>query len=408
MTQSVLRGIRRAQLACFVVALAGPMPSRGIELDPTRVSRLAVGKPGGAAPAERCDGQRSGRATTPLPVPPVLLASARAPGALAHDPVVDDAGRMVIVTPAGRVVQLTKAGRQDWVQQLGSPPAGPPVLSTGGDRILVGAEQRLVRFASDGRRVLGIRLPYALAERMPAPLPMFDDGVLLAHPDRLVWYGRDGNLRAEGDVHGTTEVLLQEADRVIAVMSGGRVLSWRPGAPPHIVGDLRGHVGGAASLAGTRLVAVIDGRELRQMDLRSGRVTTLVARSALRLTPALVVLDEVTVVTTTNGLALGIDARGREAFRVALWTQGPTVAPTTGHVPLLGDSAGNLVFATPAGAVTVATPRKDGQPQPARGCVDPLALVPLGPQAFALACRSGLISYFGAQSHSRQDRRNRQ
>jgi hypothetical protein len=387
--------------------------------DPRTPQTFVVGAPGGAAPMQRVDPGRTGRAKSALPQGPPRRHWGRTVGTvggLEHAPLVGPNGEIVVVTSRGEAVWLDAAGAELARVSLGAVGVSPPALTADGTLVVVtaagqavGAVRAGVRYHTTlgGERAVGGRI---------APLPLDDGGVVVATGTELTALDAAGGIRASAPTPPLATSLLAAEGRVVALGTTGAVYTWIPGRAPTRVGSFGGSVdGGAALLPDGSLVAVVDHQRVVRLDLARGLAVTRASAppGTLLLGPPAVLGEKVTVLV--EGLAqswlVTYDAAGAELLRVPIGVTplGPAPdggVPTLGPVPHAGplvDGSGTLALLTLDGRVAVVPPggglsatvdapcgrSGTGGRSPAG------TMVPAGPGAVVVACESGFISRYG-------------
>ncbi len=430
--------------AALVVAAILPAPSaRADAIDPSLPRTLLVGAPRGAAPSERLDAQRSGRARTLFPAAPLQRWEHHLTGGLELSPVVDERDNIYVAGTTPDLVKLDPEGKELWRLRFGTSPAVvSPVLTSDGTVVIVTAAGQAVGVTPSG----ALRFVSALGVRGrdadTPPLALDDGGVIIAAGGALVEIDRDGAVRARTALEikpGTadtrvTGALVQgpitEAGSLGALFSteSGSVFAWRPPASPRRLGNLGGFPRRGAVVTGARtLTAVVDGRRIVDFDLPTG-VTHVRFNSGIGAQidgPVAVGPDGVLLVATQSGLLVGVDAAGNETIRVAL--EKPPVLPPpppspppgqpTGGVNIFGgaigsgffgvpveikpspalivDREGRIAFVRAVGRAGVVSPKGAVALASERVCSSPVAAVPAGDKRLLIACRDGGLWLYG-------------
>ena len=370
----------RARGALAALALAGLLVALGDaeaqRVDPRRPSITVVGPPPGASPMHRVDAKRSGLASAPLPTGTLHVAWQKATGLTVEQPALAGAdGTVALVSVRGDVTFLDEAGEERGLVRVGAAQVGPAAMTSDGT----------VVFATNGGEVIGVRRssPHPRfsarigGERNPraAPLALDDGGVVVATTADLVVLDAEGNVRSRAALpEPPAAPLVAASDKVLAVTTTGAVFGWTPGREPVRLGSFGAPIdGGAALIEGGRLVAVIEGNHLAEVDLvRGGRSTRSVTAQGLYLGPPAArpatsgagSLATVLALTTTRGFVVTLDAAGQELLRapIASFIQSslpdggapPLVAPP--HTGPLIDGRGAIAFAATDGHVGVVSP----------------------------------------------------
>lgn len=360
-----------------------------------------VGPPRGAAPMQRIDGARSGKSQSALPTAPRVLWRARIQGGIAHPAVVDERGSVVVSSPIAVVTELGANGKTAWAARTGSsPPAVAPVLTSDGTRVVLTDAGDLLGFDPNGRQRFAVPLRVPASAAAADPLPLADGGLVVAGGRHVLRLDRGGSTRTRARVDANAVALLARGSATLIVTDRGDVYEWRSGAEPSKLGSFGGGVSGAA-LHGSRLIAVVDGKRLVDLDLvTSTRHERVEIPRGLGGPPALGA-DGSTRVVTLDGLLLAHDRTGKETLRVAL--EPPTVlgdAGATGFAssaspPVIVDAKGNVGFVRPGLDAGVVDPAGSIHAATGAACLDPVGVTPAGPDRMLLACRSGVVFLLG-------------
>jgi hypothetical protein len=392
-------------------------------VDPKRPTTLKVGPTRGASPTARVDGRRTGMARSPLPTGTLRIAWQRTTGAsLEGPPLVDARGDILLGTGRGDVIALDP---EDGLERphggvLGAAPLGAMALladrtvvfvTAGGDAL--GSRDGVLRFRTrvgDGRLV---------TERSGA-LALDDGGVAVACGTELATLDAEGHVRARASLDEPVALPLVAAPgKIAAITATGRVFLWAPGREPVRAGSFGGVVDGGAVLTDDHtLVAIVGGQQLIELDLERGVAAARMGSPGVLFGPPAFRGDTAYLLGGVPGRTFGlaVDGSGQETMRVALVTT--PVAPLADggagtlsvppHTGPLVDAAGTLAFGTPEGRVGVLT--KDGAlellgdpiclraaglgtrgPTPPPPTAAYAGLAPAGPNAFVVACETGVV-----------------
>jgi hypothetical protein len=390
--------------AVALFALAALATARAEPLDPTLPQRVAVGDPQGAAPMDRIDASRSGRARQRLPARPRVLWRARV-GGIDHPLLVDARGGVVAAGSPPHLTQLDARGKLEWTARLTSSPLTSPVITSSGARIVFTSSGHLSAFDASGKLIRRQSLAPPGSTVNAAPLALDDGGLVVALGGLVLRLDAAGGVVAKSLIDDDVRTVLRDtSSNVLLVTARGDVVEWKPPHPPNHRGSFGGKIEDGAALTGpSRVTAVVDRTRLIELKLTTGtrHVRLPDGPLLLRGPPAISTTGE-SRLASVDGLLLGHDTAGRETLRVAL--EPITVAPgdagapaplSGGAPPLILDGDGRIGFVRPgldAGIVTA-----DGETVAAAGaaCGDPVALAPGGPRRMAVACRSGLIFMLG-------------
>ena len=364
----------------------------------------------GYAASERVDAQRSGRSRTPLPTHPVEVWKKQISGGLEHAPVVDGEGAIVCGGLSPEIVKFAADGRELWRRTIGGAPiAASPVLSGASDVLVVTTSGQLVGLSGSGTVRFSSSLGVRGKDIDVTPVATDDGGIVVAANRELIASFADGRLRARADLPGrATGALLGTPEGIVATLESGAVVVFRPPLAPRIAGDFGGPVRRGAVVADARtLVAIVDGRRLVALDLKSSTLRTLWSTPSttdLIDAPPTLLGDGTLLITTYGGLLLGIDRSGHEVRRsvVDRWIVG--TRSDAGFVsgidlkpspPSVSDEGGRIVFARILGRLGVVSSEGALHVVTDRVCGSPLSVLPAGPGRFMIACRDGAIAVYG-------------
>ncbi len=413
-------------------------------IDPSMPRTLMVGAPRGAAPSERLDGERSGRAKDPLPMPPVELWRRHLSGGIEQLPVVDAQKNIIVALTIPEVIALAPNGKEIWRVRTGpAAPLTPPVITSDGTIVVVSSAGQAWGISPHGRVRFTTKLGVRGRDIDAAPLALDDGGVVIAAGTTLVELDRDGEVRAratlENKNHASdgriTGALIAGPEGTLATTESGAVYSFQPPQKPRRLGSFGGFPRLGAALADARtLIAVVDRRQVVAFDLRTGmthvRASAVPAIGGFFDGPVTVgkdgALSGLTLVATQGGMLLGIDVAGNEKVRVVLdkpppmpmlgsggggggggiigGVRGSGFGGSSGFFgpielkpspPLVLDPEGQIAFARIGGRVGVVGPRGNIALAGERVCSAPLGVVPAGNRRMLIACRDGSMWLFG-------------
>jgi hypothetical protein len=400
---------RRFNRRLFAIAAAGVLLAAGALLlseaasadhDSALPVHITVGDPRGASPMARTDPARSG-STEELPERARELWNRGLRGGIEQVPAVDDQGNVVIATGSAELVQLSREGSEQWRARIGvSSATTAPALMSDGTRFVLTAMGEAWGITAQGARKFQVDLSSIGRDARVGVLPRDDGSVAIAVGTRMIVLGADGALRDQAD---TREVLVGTLiggrDGILATSENGSVWQWAPPLPPRRVGRFGGSTRSGAALADAlTLAAVVDGRRLTTMDLRTGALTTRDTISGLEGPPA-TAPGAITYAASMAGLLVGL-APASETLRVALT---PQVISEDGGVnmslhsspPVLCDRHGRVAFVRGDGRIGVVSADGRVTAASAAACYDPLGLAPAGRKRFLVVCRSGTLRVYG-------------
>ena len=401
---SVAVGLGATALASWAVADG---------LSPGVPATVVVGDPRGAAPRDRVDAHRRGRAHTLLPEAPKELWRRELAGGVVLPPVVDDRGGIVVALSSPDLVRLDEDGQQTWRVRLGAAaPSVPPVIASDGSILVVAEDGILWSVSAGGSIRFSVDLATSTKAAGAAPLARDDGSVVVAGSQELVVVAADGSVRARTAIDGRpVGGLLPHEGGVLVTTREGDVWRWTPPGSPRRMGTFGGQMtAGASKVSSRTVVGVVERERVVGLDLVTGATTLLLSAAAfvapledtVTLTPAGVLLA-----TSVVGEVAGIDARGVLVQRGAL-EKVPTMFTTDAGVPpmfrwarmsssppLVVDPGGRVAFARNLGKIGALSSEGVVHTASPRQCARPVALLPAGKARFVIACRSGSVAVFG-------------
>ncbi len=338
-------------------------------------------------------------------------------GGVEQPALVDEAGDVIVALAVPDLVKLSHdGGNEVWRARLGAQaPAAPPVLTSGGDIVVVSSAGQAIGVSASGTlrftTPLGAR---ARGDAEVAPLALRDGGVAIAIGSTLLELDETGAIRARATLEERVAgALIEGPEGVLVTSASGGVWSFRPPAPPHKVGSLGGPASRGAALADARtLLAVVDKRRLVALDLASGALhvrASIAPGGAFLDGPPAIGAGSLAYVASQGGLVAAIDAIGNERIHAFVEKQlPPAVAPpgspgpaffaqveTKPSPPLVVDAAGRVAFARLGGRVGVVNPDATVTLAGERVCGVPVGIAPAGDRRFVLVCHDGSIFAFG-------------
>ena len=413
---------RVAALAAAAAAFL-PAAAQGDNLDLSMPRTVIVGAPRGAAPSDRFDGARTGRARTRLPANPVEVWRRHVSGNIDVPPVVDGADSIVVALNIPEIVKLGPDAREIWRARLGNAAAmAPPVLLSDATVAVVTAAGVAWGFTPSGALRFSTPLGVSRRETDTVPLALRDGGLLVAAGNAVVALDADGTIRARATIdprntagEHAAGAVVEGPDGALVTTVSGSVYRFRPPAQPRKVGSFGGTVGKGAVLADERtLLAVVDGRRLVALDLPTG--TAHVRTGGLSLDGPPTVGGGLVFVGTAIGLLLGVDGAGNERAHIVLdkslvatgapgapSLMGPAAAAAPTFLPadakpsppVIVDPTGRIGFVRGNGRAGVVSPSGKVEVASGRLCAVPVAALPAGDRRLLVACRDGGLWMFG-------------
>ncbi|APR85062.1 Hypothetical protein A7982_10411 [Minicystis rosea] len=408
--------IGRIAAAVLGLSLTAVFPAHADTVDPTLPRTVVVGAPSGAAPSERIDPRRSGRARTRLPAAPVEVWRRHVAGTVEVSPIVDEAGNIIVALSNAELVKLGPDARELWRFRLGGASAvTPPTLLADGTIAVVTAAGTAMGITRSGSLRFTTSLGIARRDADTVPIALENGGFLVAAGSTVVELDPDGIVRARGtlDDRGSTAperatgAVVDSPAGALVTTASGAVFRFRPPALPRRVGTFGGYPTRGAMLADDRtLVAVVDGRRLVALDLPTG--TTHVRGSGVVFdAPPALGPGGLLIAATQLGLLLGIDAAGNERIHLSLDKSSSPIGVTTPSgsfiaaadvkpsPPVIVDESGRIAFVRANGRAGVVSPEGKIVPMAERICASPIALVPAGEKRVLVACRDGGLWMYG-------------
>lgn len=393
------------------MALASWAVADGFE--PGQPTTVVVGDPLGAAPRDRIDRRRLGRARTELPASAKELWRRELAGGIVLSPVVDATGGIVVPLSSPDLVRLDSQGQQTWRTRLGAAPASvPPVITSDGSMLVVSEDGILWSISAGGAVRFSVDLAMPTKKASAAPLARDDGSVVVAGEMGLAIVDAGGTVTARTALQGRpVGGLLPHARGILAATLDGEIWHWVPPGSPRRVGDLGGQLpAGVAMVSDRTVVGVVERDRVVALDLLNGATTLLLSSAAVAapfedtvtLTPSGRLLA-----TSVVGEWVGLDAQGLLVERGALEKLPAMFSADAGvpaifrrgemrsSPPLIVDPRGRIAFARNSGKIGVVDPSGKLHTATPRQCARPIAILPAGPSRFVVACRSGSVALFG-------------
>ena len=369
--------------ACFIAALCTPVRTTSADPHDGTLSLRVQAVPA-VAPSR-------------LPEGPQPIWQRRVQGAIDIAPAATPNGSLVVLS-AGRVSQLSPEGQLEWSVRIRAGTGATTPVATPSGTVFVTTRGELWRLSSGGR--LSVRRK--IATRAPSPgtplVVTHDAHLALALGSTLVLLNLDGEVEAEARLPEPCTAIHRFDRALVLVDQRGGVHRWRPRVGLTRIGTLGGQARTTPWLGANRLLAIVDGARLVEIDLTTGRRRVRsVADGKQYLEYPLVSPDGTSYVLTSEGLLLTIDSRGQERKRSLL--RGPAGGGALAETRLLlGEK--RIAFATPLGDVGVVGMDGTVQRPAAAGCLTPVALTGLGAERFVVSCPNGTLMAYGAAEGS--------
>lgn len=402
-----------ASAACAATA------ARAQSVDVERPRSLVVGSPSIGAGVASSNAAQTGVSTVRLPVGSLRTEWQASLGVSVESaPAVDSHGNISMVGDRGDFFALSSTGEEIMRLATGFAQPGPCAVLPDDTVVFVDANAEAVA-VRDRRVRWHTKFARASAGR-PAPLALDDGGVIVAAGDEVALLDSEGHERSRVVLPEPASALVATTALEVAIVTtGGAIWTWKPGAMEAIRAvSFDGPIDSSAVAAsGPVLLAVAaGGARLVAANLVEGTMGVRASASAgsVWLGPPAARGDGVSLLALTGAgeLALAFDGGGREVGRA--WVGSPAFGGADGgaspdrlapRVGPLVDSNGTLAFAAADGAVGVIArlgsmnPAVDRLPDvcpPSLGTRLPpdssvVGLAPLRPDAFLVACRSGMV-----------------
>ncbi|HEY8942990.1 MAG TPA: PQQ-binding-like beta-propeller repeat protein [Polyangiaceae bacterium] len=352
------------------------------ELDPTRAQRFVL------APhrvVERWS-------PTPLPKAPRIRWRIRVAGGIVHPPGVMADGTFLVAHALPNVAQYDGAGRLQWTTRLGaSAAATSPIALSDGNRLVLTESGEAVCLSAKGAVQWSRALPLGSFERAPILSTGVEGSLLVADGRRLVRLDGGGEVAHVSEYEQDIRAAFGGPGPSLVIGSlGGVAVVGADGRLTTRV-DFGGAVDAVVRPSETRLLAVVDGKRLVELDLRSRAHHTRFLDPSLSLGTAFVLNTRREARLIASGdLLLAFGADGSERFRVPLPSTPGSAAQRSSADLTFDDENATLVVRAGADVTGV---HADGTVVRVEGtaCADPLRPVSLTGRAVLLSCRSGVL-----------------
>lgn len=374
----------RLAIAFSLVATA----AGAVDVDGRGVARLAAGPPQSVARADR---GRTGHVAH-LPTELSLAWRSRVSGGLAA-PVAPTTTGTWAATTDGDLALLDERGAEKGRVTLGGTAMFAPVVTPGGDAIVMTDAGDVICVKPSGRVRFRVRLDGVSRDMRAMPLPMPDGGVVVARGTALVRLDDAGVAVARArSPEGLVGALIGDGPVVFATTETGKVVRWAPDGAPRVIARLGGVPTASAALSGRQLVAVVDGHRLVSVDVLAG--TTAGFDAAATLDAPSFGRGNALFVGTSAGTVLLVSADGRDVSHVTLPTV-PVAALGGSEPSLLVDDDGRIAFARAGGDVGVVASGTASLADE-RACAAPIGLAEAGGRLF-VSCRDGVVAAYAGR-----------
>ncbi len=217
-----------------------------------------------------------------------------------------------------------------------------------------------------------------------------DGGVVTANNTWLVKVSASGDVVFRRSLPETPLDLVETDAGLFYVSALGSVYRLDGAGRMNKLGEIGAPASALSVAADARLLLARTGaHRLVSFDLVQHRVRASVEDATLQLDgPVLLGAEQLAHAFSSDGLLVRYRADGSEAQRVP-FDPGARKAPGSEDALLLAD--GRLLIARTGADVIIVTPTGEVSTIASSACPDPLGLLPAGPRAVLLACRSGNV-----------------
>lgn len=332
------------------------------------------------------DSARSHRGAVNLAATPRVGRRLRIAYGIGRGLVTEAEGGFFVLHPTPRASRFDANGKLLVSIKLPADPASAPVVTSSGRVAFVsGGAVSLI----DARGGVRAEIPLGDADfTARSILASRDGGVVTASNSLVVKLSASGDLVFRRSLPETPLDLLETDAGLFYVSALGSVFRLDGAGRLSKLGDLGGVASAVSVAADTHLLQARSGsHRLVSFDLALRRVRASVEDATLALDgPVLIGAERVAHAFSSDGLLVRYRADGSEAQRVP-FDPGARKAPGAEDALLLAD--GRLLVARAGADVVVIAPTGEVSSIPSSACPDPLGLLPAGPRAVLLACRSG-------------------
>ena len=367
-------------LATLLCALCAAHWAHSDELDPTLYHQYSL------LPA------RTGRFNDArrLPRRPKVAWKLRVAGSIAEAPTVSPEGSVLLALSTPILTQYDARGRLEFSTRLGpSAAATSPVVLGDVRRLFLTECAEAVCVSRTGQLLSRQGLPFGTLDATTSVAAMPDGGLLLTSGRRAVRLDAALGVVSAAPLDAEARVALAGEPPLVVANTGavyelggdGRVLRR---------GSFSARIDAAVRLDRNRILAIVNGHQLSELDLEHELLSVRFADTNVSLYPALAATRRGEARALTSGdavLALGAD--GHERFRAALPALlGPAGASSADIV--VDEQGGALV--SRAGFDLVAVDRDGGVFRvDGSACAEPLRPAGMAAGSAVFACRSGVV-----------------
>jgi hypothetical protein len=348
----------------------------------------ALGPPRAPYPMPGVDSGRSHRGAVTLSPEPRVSRRLRVAYGIGRGLVTQPDGGFFVLHPAARASRFDAQGKLLFSSKLAAEPTSAAVVTSNGRIAFVSAGA--VAFL-DERGQLRAEAPLGDADFTARTiLSTRDGGVATASNSSLVKLSAQGDLVFRRSLPESPLELFETDAGLFYVSALGSVFRLDGAGRLGKLGDLGG-VASAVTVSsdGRRLHARSGSHRLVTFDLVRHRLAVAVEDGALALEgPVISSPAGLTHAFSGDGWLVRYREDGTEAQRVP-FDPGARKGPGSEDALMLAD--GRLLVARVGADVAVITPAGEVSTVPTSACPDPVGLVPAGPRAALLVCRSGNV-----------------
>jgi len=326
-----------------------------------------------------------------LPRAPKVRWRVRVGGSVLHAPVVSQDGAIVLALGSQSIAQYDSAGKLSWLRKLGASSAAvSPWLAADGSRLVLTESGELLTFSERGERVARVALPLGGADLAPEIGALQDGGLVVAQGRRIVELDARRNFRLAARAPADVRALVAGRTRPLLVTITGVVLELRSDGELLELGAFAGRVDAVVALSESKLLGLLDGRRLSELDLKARTLTARLAEPDLDLAPPIARNGSGQVRMLAGAdLLLGLDPGFAEHFRSPLPATAIGTRVTRAEIAV--DPDGAALVARPGQDLVAVAPDGGATRVPGTACAEPLQPSALAAHSAVFACRSGIV-----------------